>query len=236
MITRSRLGLCIALITALGLLLLEGCGKPKKVVLPPITEGWKKHSAVQNGYVIQPKDSLYSIAWAFGLDYRFLAEINHLQYPYKLRSGQRLLITVPTTKKLDEIKKGKIISKLEAWRWPTQGKLIAKPALAKENHKNQGIDIAGTLDQTIFASNHGTVVYAGTGIKFYGKLIIIKHSDDCLSAYAYNKEIWVTEGDIVNAGQKIASMGYHRSGKAMLHFEIRMKGIPVNPLNYLPKN
>ena len=98
----------------------------------------------------------------------------------------------------------------------------------------KGIDIAGTAGQPVAASAGGKVVYAGTGLRGYGKLIIIKHNGTFLSAYAHNRDILVKEGQQVVRGQKIAEMGNTDADQVKLHFEIRRHGKPVDPLRYLP--
>jgi len=99
---------------------------------------------------------------------------------------------------------------------------------------SKGIDISGVRGQDVYAAAPGKVVYTGSAIIGYGKLIIIKNSDRFLSAYADNNEMLVKEGDSVKAGERIATMGLDRDGHALLHFEIRYNGKPVNPLSYLP--
>ncbi len=102
------------------------------------------------------------------------------------------------------------------------------------NPLSKGIDIAGMRGQGIQAAAAGKVVYTGSAIAGYGKLIIIKNSDQFLSAYADNDTMLVKEGDVVKAGEPIATMGLDRNGRPLLHFEIRYNGKPVNPLSYLP--
>jgi lipoprotein NlpD len=97
-----------------------------------------------------------------------------------------------------------------------------------------GLDIAGKEGQAINATSAGQVVYSGNGLIGYGELIIVKHSEKMLSAYAHNRVRLVKEGDQVWAGQKIAEMGRNSSDEQVLHFEIRALGKPVNPLTYLP--
>lgn len=99
-----------------------------------------------------------------------------------------------------------------------------------------GLDIAGEEGQAITASASGTVVYSGSGLIGYGELIIIKHSERMLSAYAHNRVRLVAEGERVASGQKIAEMGKNDQNEELLHFEIRSHGKPVNPLDHLPKN
>ncbi|OLQ78568.1 hypothetical protein BIT28_28135 [Photobacterium proteolyticum] len=124
-------------------------------------------------------------------------------------------------------------NKVASWSWPTKGRVIAKFSSAENG--NKGIDIAGKRGQAVKASAGGTVVYAGNALRGYGNLVIIKHSDDYLSAYAHNEKVLVKEQQKVKAGQKIASMGSSGSNSVRLHFEIRYKGKSVNPLRYLPK-
>ena len=117
------------------------------------------------------------------------------------------------------------------WMWPAKGKLIGA---FSETANLKGIDIAGTAGESIVASAPGKVVYAGTGLRGYGKLIIIKHNGIYLSAYAHNREILVKEGQQVSRGQKIAEMGNTDASEVKLHFEIRRKGKPMDPARYLP--
>jgi lipoprotein NlpD len=117
------------------------------------------------------------------------------------------------------------------WIWPAKGKVVA-PYSDTANLK--GIDIAGTAGEPVVASAAGKVVYAGTGLRGYGKLVIVKHNKTWLSAYAHNKDILVKEGQLVTKGQKIAEMGNTDSDQVKLHFEIRRLGKPVDPTRYLP--
>ena len=117
------------------------------------------------------------------------------------------------------------------WTWPAKGKLIGA---FSETANLKGIDIAGTAGEPVVASAPGKVVYAGTGLRGYGKLIIIKHNSIYLSAYAHNREILVKEGQQVTRGQKIAEMGNTDADQVKLHFEIRRLGKPMDPVRYLP--
>lgn len=119
------------------------------------------------------------------------------------------------------------------WRWPTDGKIIDNFSSAEGG--NKGIDIAGSRGQAVQATANGRVVYAGNALRGYGNLIIIKHNDDYLSAYAHNDTMLVREQQEVKAGQKIATMGSTGTSSVRLHFEIRYKGKSVNPLRYLPQ-
>ncbi|WP_285259365.1 peptidoglycan DD-metalloendopeptidase family protein [Halopseudomonas bauzanensis] len=122
---------------------------------------------------------------------------------------------------------------LTGWQWPAQGPLIAR--FQSNASLNKGIDIAGQLGQPVFSAANGTVVYAGRGLIGYGDMIIIKHDDDFLSAYAHNSRLLIKEGEQVRVGQKIAEMGSSGTDRVKLHFEIRRRGQPVDPLGYLPK-
>ncbi len=224
------------------IIFISGCARPLRIKLPPVTEGWRKASAVKSAYVVQKTDTLYSIAWAFNVDYRYLIDINNLKSPYVLHRGQRLYIVSPAKSSIKyrvQTKSQKEFARdtaraapLSGWLWPTSGKVIVN-----FNNKlggNKGVDIAGSQGQPILACNNGVVVYSGTGIRSYGKLIIIKHNDDYLSAYAYNQEMLVVEGQKVKTGQKVATMGKNDESRVALHFEIRRFGKPVNPILYLP--
>jgi lipoprotein NlpD len=117
------------------------------------------------------------------------------------------------------------------WIWPTAGKVVTG---FSESENLKGIDIVGKSGQPVVASAAGKVVYAGSGLRGYGKLIIVKHNSTFLSAYAHNREITVKEGQQVAKGQKIAEMGDTDSDQVKLHFEIRRLGKPVDPAKFLP--
>jgi lipoprotein NlpD len=116
-----------------------------------------------------------------------------------------------------------------AWIWPADGKVIGTFSEGK-----RGIDISGKLGQPVLAAGAGKVLYAGSGIRGYGNLVIVKHSNNLLSAYAHNKTIFVKEDQTVAKGQKIAEMGNSDSDAVKLHFEIRQQGKPVDPSKFLP--
>jgi len=118
-----------------------------------------------------------------------------------------------------------------AWQWPVKGSLIRRFAL---NRGQQGIDIQGALGQSVIAGAAGEIVYVGNGLKGYGNLIIIKHDDEFLSAYAHNQAVFVKEGAQVKQASVIGSIGTNQRGEPALQFQIRKRGLPVNPLSYLP--
>ena len=205
---------------------------------------------------VQPGETLYSISWRYGLDYREVAGWNHIQSPYTIYNGQLLRVTSPAGSHRERetapaaplphaapVMQGSAAPLIRSpptgytttpirWQWPVQGRLIQTFSETSLNRK--GIDIGGKPGEPIRAAAAGSVVYAGSGLLNYGKLIILKHDDNYLSAYAYNRSLLVKEGDMVAAGQQIAVMGNKASGDAMLHFEIRYDGRPINPLKFLP--
>jgi lipoprotein NlpD len=116
------------------------------------------------------------------------------------------------------------------WAWPSAGKVLER----FDETRNKGIDISGSVGDPVWAASDGQVVYSGSGLHGYGKLVIIKHMDDYVSAYAHNNEILVTQGQAVKRGQHIADLGMTDAASPRLHFEIRRHGTPVDPLTYLP--
>jgi lipoprotein NlpD len=243
-------------------------------------------------------DTLYSIAWETGRDYRELAKWNHIQSPYTIKPGQELRVLPPAVEKTAAVpatanqpENNKVIKKsggkpsssgkptplptaaapasstpkpltvntsknkpknetrtktktgqekpqdkiktgTGTWAWPADGKILKRYS---ESESGKGLDIGGSRGQPVRATASGRVVYQGSGLRGYGQLIIIKHSDEFLSAYAHNDRIYVKEGDVVKRGQKIADMGSTGTDRVMLHFEIRRQGAPTDPLKYLPK-
>jgi lipoprotein NlpD len=117
-----------------------------------------------------------------------------------------------------------------SWMWPSDGRVVA----TFDEGKNKGVDIAGKLGQQVLAAGAGKVMYAGSGIRGYGNLVIVKHSNSLLSAYAHNRAIVVKEGQSVTKGEKIAEMGDSDADSVKLHFEIRQQGKPVDPSRFLP--
>lgn len=119
------------------------------------------------------------------------------------------------------------------WIWPTKGKTAL--GYKSDDPSRKGIKISGRLGQPVVAAESGKVVYAGSGLLGYGRLVIIKHTRNYLSAYGYNNRILVKEGQGVKKGERIAEMGRKGSSEPMLHFEIRRNGTPVNPAGLLPR-
>lgn len=123
--------------------------------------------------------------------------------------------------------------KISCWVWPAVGEIVETFDIAESG--NKGVDIAGPLGSDVVAAADGKVVYSGSALRGYGNLVIIKHTESFLSAYAYNNSILVNERDWVVAGQKIATMGSSGTDSVRLHFEVRYRGKSLDPLKYLPK-
>jgi lipoprotein NlpD len=230
-------------------------------------------------YIVQPGDTLFSIAAAFGRDVKDLARWNNIDDPAVLRIGQSLRVAPPgneaaaavlpvtptapaTTRPLDGTSgpapaapaatsppaaaapapttPGPLAAIPESkpppatpasdWIWPVNGRVIDK----FDEKRNKGIGIAGKEGDPVVASADGQVVYSGSGLRGYGNLVILKHSDDFISAYAHNRQILVKQGQMVKRGQRIAEVGRTEATQPKLHFEIRRQGKPVDPLAYLP--
>ena len=146
--------------------------------------------------------------------------------PEPVKKKTAVTVNKPEPKVKPALPKGPV-----KWSWPAKGKLVKSNSPTSK----KGIDISGAPGQAIKAAAGGEVVYSGSGLLGYGKLIIIKHNETYLSAYAYNSELLVKEGDRVTAGQHISKMGQDHTGRTVLHFEIRQNGKPVSPSKYLPK-
>jgi lipoprotein NlpD len=278
---------------------LLGCTTPRHGRVP-VRDIWRQNLKGTTSYVVQPGDTLYSIAWAYGLDYRQVAVANDINPPgYRIEVGKKLILTanntgarnlqtiaapIATPKPIkaattsqqqiapvavtQPIKPVRLTTTQQpvtttataasdtaqqqmtsapiraqfvavqtaqrdgvAWGWPAQGKLIC---MFSASNLDKGIDVAGKNGAPVLAAASGKVVYASNGLRGYGLLIIIKHNDEYLSAYAHNQKLLVVEGQTVRVGQVIAKMGSTEARRVMLHFEIRKAGKPVDPLQYLP--
>ncbi|MFK3969505.1 peptidoglycan DD-metalloendopeptidase family protein [Pseudomonas sp. NPDC087358] len=251
-------------------------GKPAAPTRQPVTTGQ---------YVVKRGDTLFSIAFRYGWDWKALAARNNIPEPFTIHVGQAIrfdgrsssassavaaapvvvpqsttssasspsgslkttVITRPvgvaagtvaapaTTPTTAPVNTPVVAGARSAsgWAWPTSGVLIGK--FSSNGSLNKGIDIAGDLGQPVLAASDGSVVYAGSGLRGYGELVIIKHSDTYVSAYGHNRRLLVREGQQVKAGQTIAEMGSTGTDRVKLHFEIRRQGKPVDPLEFLPR-
>ena len=236
------------------LALLSGCIGEPIVPVSDLTTPRDRYAT----RIVRPGDTLYMLAWEAGLDYRLLAEWNKLSEPFHMKVGLRIRLTPLAGSKLEKDREvratspplpqktfeensyspeeevsAKIDSNLQIrdWLWPANGEIIQK--FTGKNGKN-GIDIAGRIGDPIRASASGVVVYAGSGLRGYGKLLIVQHDEVFLSAYAHNHRLLVKEGNLIDRGQAIAEMGDTDAESPRVHFEIRRDGKPVDPLAYLP--
>ena len=235
---------------------------PRQGEYAPVIDLPAERAKARGYYEVRLGETLYFIAWRFDMDYEQLAEINDLSAPYKIIPGERLYLsstkiksttqkpvvsktvarrsqtnktsrTSSAVKSTTATKRVKQVRRLPGiishWQWPVRGHVLDKFSAT-----NKGINIAGQLNQLVKAAAAGEVVYSGEGLASYGKLIIIKHNNEFLTAYAHNERLLVHEGQWVTAGQIIARMGHTGTIRVMLHFEMRRYGKPVNPLGYLP--
>lgn len=276
--------------------LLPGCHhhKPPAPVEEHSYSQVKRQLNEDGTYSVRAGDTLYAIAFSYGLDHREMAQWNGISAPYVIYPGQALNLSPParSVRKSADVQistattpgqvttrphtsaepvasaqkpvpprkePSKVTDKAStqsqvqtsakqapapqettaqssadpsSWIWPTSGRVL-HGFVAGDPARN-GLDITGKEGQAIIATAGGTVVYSGNGLIGYGELIIIKHSERMLSAYAHNKSRLVQEGEQVSQGQKIAEMGRNDQNEELLHFEIRTRGKPVNPLGYLP--
>lgn len=200
-------------------------------------------------HIVRPGETLYTIAWSYGLDYRDLARWNALSDPDFIRVGQRIALrssaavgpTSPASTSRPPVARPQSApprplpapADLPApqWVWPTEGPVIA--GFGSADGIPSGIAITGQHGQAIVAAAAGRVVYVGTGLAGYGQLAIIKHNDTYLSAYGHTDSLQVTQGEEVQRGQAIGVMGLGPRRQPRLHFEIRRNGTPVDPLTML---
>ncbi|WP_425642820.1 peptidoglycan DD-metalloendopeptidase family protein [Marinomonas gallaica] len=214
-------------------------------------------------YRVDSGDTLFSIAFSYGLDYRHVAEINNIPAPYTIYPNQKIRLkgsvkrsTTPTktvAKKTSTPQKpvtknaiakvnssSKPVStvkipdkKVSSWRWPISGSVTR--GFSSAGVSSKGIDIRGKDAEHVKAVADGIVVYAGNGLIGYGNLVIVKHNEVYLSAYAYNERILVKEKQSVRSGDSLAIIGGKGTEKPLLHFEVRRDGQPIDPLKVLPK-
>ncbi|PLK59380.1 hypothetical protein CEX73_00155 [Candidatus Palibaumannia cicadellinicola] len=191
-------------------------------------------------YQIKNGDTLFYVAWITGKNVEYLAQINNLQQPYRLKVGKILQVSNGKSDLEKYANLSNIVTSTRvltsnylttSWHWPTAGTIIEHFSATEGG--NKGVDISGSRGQPIIATANGKVVYAGNALLGYGNLIILKHNDDYLSAYAHNDKLLVNEQEEVKAGQPIATMGSTGASSVRLHFEIRYQGKSVNPLLYL---
>ena len=186
-------------------------------------------------------ETLFTIAWRYGRDYRDLARWNDLGDGSLIYPGQVIQLTAPaattrtstSSSKPAEPAPPQIKSQSPpTWAWPTRGEIVADFDAGPGG--GTGLEIGGRAGQAVRAAAAGHVVYSGGGLIGYGQLIILKHNDTYLSAYGHNASLLVMEGEKIKKGQRIATMGEGPGQEPRLHFEIRRNGKPVDPRQYLP--
>ena len=211
-------------------------------------------------YMVKPGDTMIRIGLENGQNWRDIARWNSLENPNLIEVGQVLRVVPPATESVAVVTRPVVpgIASMApvppasaarpgsapanaplappasdedvGWIWPAQGTLVA----GFDEAKNKGLDISGKSGDPVVASADGRVVYSGAGLRGYGNLVILKHNNTFLTAYAHNKLLLVKEDQTVKKGQKIAEMGNSDADKVKLHFEIRRQGKPVDPAKYLP--
>jgi lipoprotein NlpD len=251
--------LCLVLLCTA---LLCGCGGNDRRA--PVEERSGSGHGATRIYTVRPGDTMYSIAFRYGMDYRRLGAANGLGPPYTIYPGQRIALreaSLASTRSATARKaapastSGKSRSTAAKAGSGKSPSVSASPAPASSGSQveprwrwptqgavvrgysssvHKGIDIGGSRGDPVHAVAAGRVVYAGTGIVGFGELLIIKHNDVYLSAYGHNGRLLVEEGDAVKAGQRIALKGSSGTDKVKLHFEIRRRGQPVDPAKHLP--
>lgn len=205
-------------------------------------------------YTVKRGDTLSRISRMTGTSVRDLARLNNISPPYTIEVGQRLKLNSAsgtTQGKGRTARKNSAGSRTAStrapaalppvswppvgqrcWRWPTSGTVVT--TYSSSDGGSKGIDIAGPRGQPVYAAGSGKVVYVGNQLRGYGNLIMIKHNDDYISAYAHNDRLMVNNGQSVKIGQQIATMGSSDVDSVRLHFQIRYRATAIDPLRYLP--
>jgi lipoprotein NlpD len=245
------------------LALLGACARTTVVRTPPRGKPAVSHPASppKRGATVPVRkgDTLYRIATTHGVSPLDLAMWNRIPPPYTIYPGQRLRLSAPDPRRNESrprTEPPRVVGTVtkppvatppkpqppapapapEAafdWRWPADGTIVGR--FAAGDPTRQGVDIAGKSGAPVRAAADGVVVYSGAGLVGYGELIIVKHSEQWLSAYGHNRARLVNEGQRVKAGEQIAEMGRSGASRDMLHFEVRYNGKPQDPLLALPK-
>ncbi|AGM40965.1 peptidase M23B [Spiribacter salinus M19-40] len=186
-------------------------------------------------HVVERGETLYQIAWQYGLDFRDVARWNDLRSADLIFAGQELVLSGPADTGSGQTQSSAQSSGLSgpiAWQWPVEGEIVG--AYDANAIGKRGIRIGAEPGSVVAAAGGGDVVYSGSGLRGYGNLVIIKHNDQFLTAYGYNSELLVGEGERVEGGDAIARVATDGERAGHLHFEIRQQGDPVNPASYLP--
>jgi lipoprotein NlpD len=196
--------------------------------------------------VVRAGDTLYSIAGRYGLDYRDVARWNGIDPGDVIRPGDRLRLARPSGAAAREpggagrtdapaarASPDDPAHRPPDWRWPVDAGTVV--GIVRQPSGGVGLRIDGGLNQPVLAAADGTVAYTGSGLRGYGQLVILNHVRGWLTAYGHNAFVQVKEGEAVRAGQPIAAMGLGPDRQPTLYFEIRLDGVPLDPLTQLPK-
>lgn len=243
-----------AVLTLGVLAVLAGCGsRGSRAPVTDMSATGQQQPAATGTYTVRAGDTLYKIAQANGTDVASLARLNNIGDPTQLRIGQVLRLdggtpmpsqppavatappssptspATPVTPPPPATAARANDANLISWGWPATGKIIQG-----FNSNTKGIDIEGTPGDPVIAAADGNVMYAGNGVRGLGNLVLLGHSDGFITAYAHNQQLLVKTGDTVKKGARIALLGQTDTTSPRLHFEVRRRGTPVNPLSYLP--
>jgi lipoprotein NlpD len=204
--------------------------------------GADRRRDIPDHHTVRAGETLYSVSMRYGLDYHDVARWNRIGRDFRIVPGQRLRLNPPPGARRGATRPvaspraspSDPAHRPPAWQWPVQGGRVA--GTITQPSGGAGLRIDGELNQPVLAAADGKVVYTGSGLRGYGQLIIITHERGWLSAYGHNAVVHVHEGDKVHAGQPIAAMGLGPAQQAMLYFEIRFDGRPLDPLAQLPRH
>jgi lipoprotein NlpD len=213
-----------------------------------------QHAGKSGYYTVKPGDTVMQIGRTTSQNWRDIVKWNNLESANQIEVGQVLRVVPldtngtatkpsviatpaatpqPSSTPLPPLPPAVSSAASEEdipWMWPSSGSLIS----GYDDIKSKGLKIAGKLGDPVYASADGRVVYAGSGLRGYGNLVILKHNETYLTAYAHNQTLLVKEDQTVRKGQRIADMGSSDAERVMLHFEVRRNGKPVDPAKYLP--
>lgn len=245
------------------LLWLGGCGSAGPA---PVGDRGTADVPASGVHEVRRGDTLYSIAWRYGRDWRELAARNGIAAPYVIRPGERIELSAGPVRRTASQTASRTTSRTASvsssrssstpttsppartpvarppavpaanlnWIWPVDGDVV-RGYVASGARANKGLDIRAREGATIAASAAGDVVYAGSGLRGFGQLVILKHDDTWLSAYAYNSPSLVREGQRVGRGDRLAVLAGSADHQRLVHFEIRRQGNPVDPVSILPR-
>ena len=232
---------------------------PEATSLKPTSIPGLENAGRAGFYTVKPGDTLIRISLEHGQSPQDMVRWNHIENPNRIEVGQVLRVIPPTEGDVvvKPVTKPSITTTAAApaasapvaaeapasaaakplpvdgtisWVWPSNGAVLA----GFDEVKNKGVDIGGAAGDPVLAAADGRVVYVGAGLRGYGNLIILKHDNVYLTAYAHNRTLLVKEDQSVLKGQKIAEMGNSDTDRVKLHFEVRRQGKPVDPVKYLP--